>query len=217
MRQGLRYLWASPLLRALAWASATLNLFLTAIGAIEIVFLVRQVHASAAWVGGLVALGGIGGVAASFLAEPLTRRFGLEALARTAVALTAPAALLIPLTSHGTGMAFFAVAGPPTSLGIALAGTSFLTLRLQYCPPELQARVSTTTRAFSAATIPLGDLLGGALGELVGTRLALALLAVAYLSVGTAVFTNAGLRDPVTPLARSVQAASRRAAEQHSA
>jgi dipeptide/tripeptide permease len=119
-------------------------------------------------------------------------------------------------------MAFFALAGPPTSLGIALAGTSFLTLRLQHCPPELQARVSTTTRAFSAAAIPLGDLLGGALGELVGTRLALALLAlallaVAYLSVGIAVFTNAGLRDPATPLARSVHAASKPAADKRSA
>jgi predicted MFS family arabinose efflux permease len=200
VKEGLTHLWASPLLRTLAWASATLNLFLTAIGAIEIVFLVRQVHASSAWVGGLIALGGIGGVAASLLAGPLTRRFGLEALARTAVAVTAPAALLIPLTSRGLGMVFFAFAGPPTSLGIALAGISFLTLRLQHCPPELQARVSTTTRAFTAAAIPMGALIGGVLGQLLGNRLALGLLAAGYLAIAVVVFTNTSLRDPATPL-----------------
>ena len=197
IRQGLAHLWADRMLRTLAWATASINLFLTAIGAIEIVFLARNVHAPAGWIGILIALGGLGGIAGSLFATRLSRRFGLQRLARTAVIATAPAALLMPLTSHGPGMIFFALAGPPTSLGIAVVSISFSTLRLQHCPAELLARVSTTSRTLSAATIPVGALTGGALGQLLGNRTALLVLAVSYITLGVALLATPGLKRPV--------------------
>jgi predicted MFS family arabinose efflux permease len=190
---GLSHLGASPLLRTLATATATANLFLTAIGAIEIPFLVRDVGASAVWIGGLFALGGTGGLAGSLLLTRAAHRFGLEPIARTAIAITAPAALLIPLTHHGAAIAFFAIAAPPTSFGIALASASFLTLRLHHTPPELQARISAASRTLTAATIPIGALLGGALAQLLGNRTALLLLAAGYLTFGLSLLRNPNL------------------------
>ena len=195
IRQGLAHLFADRLLRTLAWATASLNLLLTAIGAIEIVFLARNVGAPRGWIGVLLALSGLGGIAGSVLAAPLSRRFGLQRLARTAVIATAPAALLMPLTSHGPGMIFFAFAGPPTSLGIAVVSISFSTLRLQHCPGELLARVSTTSRTLTAATIPVGALTGGALGQLLGNRTALLLLAISYLAFGLFLLATPSLKE----------------------
>ncbi len=207
MRQGLAHLWADRLLRTLAWATASINLFLTAMGAIEVVFLVRDVHAPADWIGVLIALAGLGGVIGSVFANRLSRRFGLERLARiAAVIATAPAALLMPLTSHGPGMVLFALAGPPTSLGlaiaiaIAIASISISTLRLQHCPEHLLARVTTTSRTLTAATIPVGALLGGALlggalGQLLGTRTALLLLAAGYVTFGLLLLATPSLQE----------------------
>ena len=195
MRAGLRHLCASPLLRTLAWATASINLFLTAMGAIEIVFLVRNLHTPAGWIGVLVALGGLGGIAGSILATRLERRYGLGRLARTAIAVTAPATLLMPAASPGPGLILFALAGPPTSLGIAVASISFTTLRLQHCPGQLLARVSTTTRTLTAATIPLGALLGGALGQLLGNRTTLLLLAASYVTFGLLLLATPSLKE----------------------
>lgn len=205
--EGVRHLWASPLLRTLAWATAGANLLLTAMGALEVVFLVRAVHLQAAWIGGLFALGGAGSLAGSLLAGRLARRLGLARLARCAVAVTAPGALLMPLTRHGAGVAFFAVAGPTASLGIALASVGFLTLRLQHCPAHLQARVSTASRTLTAATIPLGALLGGALGQLLGTRLALLVVAGGYVAFGLCLLASSALAAPAAGGDRSGWAA----------
>lgn len=184
VKAGLAHLWGDPLLRALTWATASVNLFLTAIGALEVVFLVRQVHASARWVGLLLAFGAAGGVVGSLVAGRVSRRAGLRAVARASVAATAPATLLMPLTSHGAGMIFFAIAGPPANLGIALVSVSFQTLRLEHCPPRLQARVSSASRAVTALTIPAGALLGGTLGQFFGNRVGLLVLASAYSALG---------------------------------
>lgn len=48
------------------------------------------------------------------------------------------------------------------------------------CPPELIGRMSATSRTLTWGVIPLGALLGGAAGSLVGTRAALVAVGVAY-------------------------------------
>lgn len=61
-----------------------------------------------------------------------------------------------------------------------------MTLRLHFTPPHLQGRVSSVSQVLNAATIPVGAVLGGALAELLGTRSALVVLAIAYIAFGIA-------------------------------
>lgn len=199
IRAGLAHLRSHRPLLTIALATAAANLFLTAIGAIEIPFLVRDVRASSTWIGILFALTGTGSLIGSLLLTRISKRFGLTTIARAAIATTAPAALLIPLTHHGLAMVFFALAGPPTSFGIALASTSFISLRLQWTPAELQARISTTSQTLTAATIPTGALLGGALGQLIGNRTALLALALGYLAFGLRLLRSPNLHATTTP------------------
>jgi predicted MFS family arabinose efflux permease len=194
IRDGLIHLRADRLLLTIAGASAAANLWLTAIGAIEVVFLVRDVHVPAALIGGLFALSGVGGLAGSLAVRHLTKRIGLSRIARGALAATAPAALLIPLTQHGAGIALFAVAAPIVSFGIATASVTFQTLQLERCPPKLLGRVTASSRVLTAATIPTGALAGGALGQLLGPRLALLTMTASYLAFALTL-VHSPLRD----------------------
>lgn len=195
--EGLRYLRDTPLLLTIAAATATANLFLTALGAVEIVFLVRTVHVPAGIIGALFAAGAIGGLAGALIARKLTSRVGTERIARTALAVTAPAAVLIPLAHHGLTVALFAIGGFVVSFGLALVSIALTSLRLLHTPSELQARMTSSSRVLTAATIPAGALLGGTLGQLIGTRPTLYALAGAYTAFGFIL-----LRSPLKTPAR---------------
>lgn len=182
IHDGLTHLRTDRLLLTIAGASAGANLWLTAIGAVEVVFLVRDVHLPAVAIGALFALSGVGGLAGSLAVRRLTARMGLSRIARGALAATAPAALLIPLTRHGAGVVLFAVAAPVVSFGIAMASVTFQTLQLQRCPPTLLGRVTASSRVLTASTIPTGALAGAALGQLLRPRLALLAMAASYLA-----------------------------------
>ncbi len=193
--EGVRYLRTSPLLVTLAVAGAGANLFLTAMGAVEIVFLVRVVGVPAGVIGLLFTIGGAGGLTGAVLATRLITRLDTFTVARGALALTSPFALLIPLAHHGPAVALFAVGGFAVSFGIALANVSFLSLTQLHCPSELLGRVTGSSRLLSSASIPVGALLGGGLGELTGTRSALVVMAAGYLIFGLGI-----LRSPLRAL-----------------
>jgi hypothetical protein len=93
----------------------------------------------------------------------------------------------------------FAVASFTVSFGIAVASVALLSLRLRHTPAQLQGRISASSRMLTSATIPVGALAGGALGQLLGTRPALYAMAAAFI-----IFSFALFRSPVkTPAGRS--------------
>ena len=69
--EGLRFVFGNALLRAIAATTATANLFSGIAAAVEILFLVRQVHASPGVIGLLFTMGGVGGVIGAFVAGPV--------------------------------------------------------------------------------------------------------------------------------------------------
>ena len=74
--EGLRFVFASVPLRAIAASTATSNLFSGIAAAVEVVFLVREVHASPAVIGLLFTAGGVGGVLGALTAGRLATRVG---------------------------------------------------------------------------------------------------------------------------------------------
>ena len=76
MAEGLRFVFHNPLLRAIACTTASSNLASGIAAAVEVVFLVRTVHASPAVIGLLFTIGGVGGVLGALVAGPLARRIG---------------------------------------------------------------------------------------------------------------------------------------------
>ncbi|WP_329117031.1 MFS transporter [Streptomyces sp. NBC_01465] len=171
--EGLRLTFGDGYLRALAISGATSNLALMAYQSILVVFLVREVHLTSGTIGALMTGSGIGGILGSFAARRLANRIG-TARALLFFEMAVPSlALLIPLTTAGFGLIFFAIGYSAVSFGVIAGNILNSTFRQQYCPSEILGRTATSSRFLAYGTIPLGALLGGALGETLGTRPAL--------------------------------------------
>lgn len=173
IRAGLRLVTADPYLRVLMVYSAAGNLALTGWQTLEVVFLVRVVGVNAATVGGLLAVIGIGGVGGALLAGSVARRVGTARGMLASALCSMPFGLLVPLTSPGWGLVLFAVGGAVVAAGLTVTNVLARSFRQTYCPAPLLGRITATIQAVSRGIIPLGALLAGILGTLLGPRDAL--------------------------------------------
>jgi MFS family permease len=173
MAEGLRFVARQPILRMIAGCTSTSNLFSSAIFAISVVFLVRQVHLDASSIGLLTSLGAIGGVVGALSCGVLRRWVGSARLIWLSAVVTAPFTLLIPATGPGWRLLCYAVGLFTSSFGVVVYNVHQASFRQLLCPPRLLGRMNATIRFLVWGTIPLGGLLGGALGTWLGNRNAL--------------------------------------------
>jgi predicted MFS family arabinose efflux permease len=168
--EGLRFVVSDPYLRPIVTYGAMANLALDGYQAVQVVFMVRTVGVGSATVGALIAAAGIGGILGAMVAGPIGRRFGTARGMLICQLGAAPFGLLMPLTSPGFGLLFFVVGSMMVVAGLVASNITLNSFRQSYCPPRLLGRVVATTMFLNYSTIPIGALLGGALGTYVGTR-----------------------------------------------
>lgn len=170
IREGLRYTIADPYLRPLVLYSGTSNLADSALQAVLIVFLVREIGVDAATVGGLVALTGVGGILGAMLASKIAARLGTARTVLTAEICAMPFALLIPMTTPGPGLALFVIGTLVVNAGIAVSDVIVGTFRQSYTPRHLLGRITASDRWVSYGTMPIGAVLGGTLASVLGAQ-----------------------------------------------
>jgi predicted MFS family arabinose efflux permease len=175
--EGLRYVFGQPLLRAIAMTTAWSNLFSGLMTAVEIVFLVRVVHAAPGIIGLLLAAVGVGGLIGATCSSPLARRLGGARATMLGIGCNL-AALVIPLTRPGAGLVFFAGGYGVTAFGTVVYNVNQLSFRQRLTPERLLGRMNATMRFVVWGVLPIGALLGGAAGTTVGLRPSLWLAAV---------------------------------------
>ncbi|GAA4975789.1 MFS family permease [Nonomuraea thailandensis] len=178
IRDGVRFVVPDPYLRTLTLFSAMSNLALMGYQSIQVVFLTRHLGAGAGQVGLVLALAGAGGLAGAALAGRIAARSGTARGFLLCEAFAAPMLLLGPT---GDSLALFTLAGFCAGAGIVASNILTSTFRQQYCPPELLGRITASTSALNYGAIPLGALLGGVLGESIGVRQTLWLMAAVQL------------------------------------
>ncbi|HEY2300395.1 MAG TPA: MFS transporter [Acidimicrobiales bacterium] len=167
--EGLRFVMGHPILRAIAATTATSNFFSAMVMAVVIVFLVRVVHTDPGTIGLLFTLGSIGGVVAAFVASRIARAIGGVRATILGIVCTS-GTLLLPLGSPGIGLVLFAAGSFATAFGSVLYNINQVSFRQRLCPPRLLGRMNATMRFIVWGTLPLGALLGGALGSAFGVR-----------------------------------------------
>ncbi|TWP32737.1 MFS transporter [Leekyejoonella antrihumi] len=182
--EGVAYLARARLLRAVTLSLAAINFLLTAAGAVEIYFLVREIGLSADAIGVVLAVGSIGGLAGAFVAGGVTDRFGYSLAATGSLCLTAPFGLLMACAGHGPAVSLFAVGLFVLTFGLAISTVAFATLRQLASSPAILGRVSATSDVLMSASMPLGAVIGGALGSWVGVRAALFVIVAALSLLG---------------------------------
>jgi MFS family permease len=179
--EGARYVRADPLLRVLTVAPAAGNPFFAGVNALAVLFLVRTVGVRPGVAGLLLAAGSVGGIVGAVLARRVARAVGTARALWLPMALTAPAALLVPLTEDGVRLACFVVGIFVLEAGVLIYNVTIVAWRQAYVPPALLGRVVATMRFLLFGTIPLGGLLGGALAGWIGVREAMWVLVVGNL------------------------------------
>ncbi|HEX5114222.1 MAG TPA: MFS transporter [Pseudonocardiaceae bacterium] len=181
IRRGLHVVVGDPVLRPLMLAAAGINAGIGAVNALQVIFLVRTVHAPAGLVGLLLAAGGLGGVLGAVVAGRFAGRFGDARALTWSVLVGRVFALLIPLTVAGPGLAFFVVGMLGTTASTVLFSVLARSYRQRVVSTDLLGRVTATNRFVSWGVIPLGALCAGGLGELLGVRTALWVVCLASL------------------------------------
>ncbi|HZR55018.1 MAG TPA: MFS transporter [Streptosporangiaceae bacterium] len=173
IRAGIALVVRHPKLRTVMITGAMLMLSETAWTAIQPVFLIRKLGLTPAVYGALLAAGAVGGLGGALSASRITNRFGTPRVMRLALATTTPFILVMPFARAGWPVALYAAGAFISWFGSALFNITQMSLRQQLCPPRLLGRMNATMRFAMWGSMPLGGLLGGALGQLLGVRTAL--------------------------------------------
>jgi MFS family permease len=168
--EGVRFVARDPYLRQIVSFGALTNVMLAGYEAIQVVYLVRTLGASPLVVGILIAVSSVGGVLGALLVGPLIRRLGTARGMLVAQLGAAPFGLLLPLARPGGGLVLFALGTLMIIAGVVASNVILNSFRQTYCPPRLLGRVVATTLVVNYGALPVGALLGGLLGALVGLR-----------------------------------------------
>ena len=167
---GLRYVTGHRWLRNIAATTGTSNFFSNVVNAILILYLVDERALGPEAIGFAFSVASIGFLVGAFTTSRLTDRFGVgRMLVASAIGFSlsnlpiafAPDALIWPALAIGGLVGGF-------------CGTAWninqVSLRQAITPPRMQGKMNATMRFIVWGTIPLGAIIGGALGGIIGLQ-----------------------------------------------
>jgi MFS family permease len=173
--EGVRVVVDERVLRALAGASATTILFGRMFMAVYVLYMTRVLGWNAMGVGLVFATGGVGSLAGSVVAERLARRFGPgptmigAQVAFGLIGMMVPLAVLVP--SWALSMIVASEFGQ--WMAILVYWVNAISVRQAITPDRVLGRVNATMRFLAGGANPIGAVIGGALGGLIGVPLTL--------------------------------------------
>lgn len=171
--EGIRIIWDSAHLRACALQSGLYNLCWMSLQTVFVLYAARTLGISPGGIGLLLGTGAVGSLVGSMLAQWLKRRIGLgrAILAALLLCCLAPAAIPAAPADNGVlSLALFVAAFGLIGAGGTMANIHIISLRQSMTPDQLLGRMNAGYRFVSWGTLPLGALLGGWLGDLIGLR-----------------------------------------------
>jgi MFS family permease len=172
---GIRYVLRNSTMRASLLATATINLFNFIFWALFILYAVRELGVRPGTLGLVLGAGAVGGLIGSIVTTRLSRRIGIgPAFLFGCIVFPVPL-LLVPLAGGPMwlvlAMLFLAEFG--SGLGVMILDISAASIFAALVPPRLRSRVSGAYTLVNYGVRPVGSLIGGFLGTVLGLRPAL--------------------------------------------
>lgn len=160
---GIRHIWTEPRLRISTIAAAVPNFVM---GFVEATFVVLAIvllqTETEAQIGILFFFMGFGGLVGALFAPSVTRVLGLGRTMVSGLGIAGIGLLVVMFTTYGpAAMAFLAV----FMFGISVLNIPLATIRQVYAGEAMLGRVIAAARAIGWATLPIGALVGGWLGN----------------------------------------------------
>lgn len=168
---GLGTLYRDPVLRSITGSSTIYFFFSSITMAVYVLYVTRELGIGPGTIGVIFGSGGVGSVVGSLIAARSVHWRGAGPAMVAANIVGGTCMLLIPMasdTSSGVALLIAAQFGAQSMGAVfAIIQTS---LRQVRTPDHLLGRMNASYRFLTMGTIPIGSLLGGALGETVGLR-----------------------------------------------
>jgi len=160
---GMRRIWEEPRLRVSTISAAVPNFVMGFMeGTFLVLFTVVIGTTNETEIGILLFFMGIGGLIGALVAPRMTRIFGLGRAMVSGLTLAGVSLLMFMFTTYGfVAMALLAV----FMFGVSVINIPLATIRQIYAGEAMLGRVISAARAIGWATLPIGALVGGWLGN----------------------------------------------------
>jgi len=182
---GLRFISATPIVRASLTGVAVVNFFYCMFSALFMLYAVRVLGVRPGVLGLVIGAGALGGMLGSVFCKRLTSRLGAGLVyVAGCLVFTGPLAL-VPLASGARGAAVLVMlfgAEFASGFGVMVLDISIAAIFAVVIPATMRSRVSGAFQAINYGTRPPGALIGGLAGSVLGLRTAL------WIAVAGAVF-----------------------------
>jgi MFS family permease len=167
LREGIAVVLASPAIVRIAGATATSNLGIAMMMAVGLLYFYRVLHLSPVVVGALFAVSNLGFAGALF-APRIARRFGAGRTMTVALSVGVLSQFLLPLALFVPPLPVLFAAELAMSACVPVYNITQVSLRQRLIPSDKLGRANATLKTVVWGTLPLGTLLGGALGSTIG-------------------------------------------------
>lgn len=175
IREGLRFVWRHPIQRPIVFFVAVSNVCVTMLFAIYLVYAVRTLGLDATTIGVIFSLGSIGSLVGAVTANRVARLVGIGPGLIAVAATGGLGLLLIPLARGELAIPFLIVANVLWGFFVLNYFVTAISLIQAITPDHLLGRTNASRRFLVQGVIPVGALLGGTLGTVLGLRTTIAL------------------------------------------
>ncbi len=165
---GLRYVGGNRYLRSIAACTGLSNLFSNMLGAVLILYAIRDLGLSAAVIGLVISIGALGFLLGSLVTTRVTRWIGVGPAIVIAAFASFPEILLIAAAPAAIVIPCLVVSFVIGGLAQVIYNINQVSFRQAITPERMQGRMNATMRFVVWGTIPIGALVGGALGGIIG-------------------------------------------------
>ncbi len=170
--EGLDVVLRNPVLRSIAGCTGTSNLFGNIIFAVFVLYATRDLGIAPGPLGLIFSIGSVGALVGSVIAGRAVQQLGLGPTLIAAILLGGVATLVIPLATGSPFVVMLLLTAAYFLMSIAspVYNINQVSLRQAITPDSVQGRMNATMRFIVWGTIPIGSLIGGALGSIIGLR-----------------------------------------------
>ncbi|MFD8497265.1 MFS transporter [Amycolatopsis sp. NPDC059657] len=168
--EGLRFVFRERILRAITISTASGSIGNGIFLAMMMIFFSRTLGLPAAGIGLVLAIGSAFGVLGAVTAGIVNRRVGQVRAIWLVPLCTWPCGMLVALAEPGWRVAFAAAGYGIYSYGLVVFNVANVSYRQAVCPDRMLGRMTASIRFVVWGMFPVGGLIGGVLGEVIGIR-----------------------------------------------
>jgi predicted MFS family arabinose efflux permease len=165
--EGIRFVVGSSDLRWVALTTATVNAGGAIVNAVILIYAYRMLRLQPGWLGVAFGVAEVGFVGALF-ATRLRGRFGLRRVLIGAIVFGSLGGGVYLLGAFGLPYVMMTVATAISAITTPIYNINQISYRQALTDIRMQGRVNATMRTFVWGTLPIGSLVGGYLGSVVG-------------------------------------------------